>query len=687
MADVTQTIAVNVEGQEKVDALNGSINRLGSSVTGLTGKTGTLGEATAKGNAEAAAGSFFGRIRQAASGWGTQVAQGMGAGFLQTVATHMGASPIAAAAAGDVALGMTGPILAGLGGLAAAASAAGAVMLLMKRSAAGVDTAAENTLQTYGRAQRLRTDMDTAESRGLTGIGLLGKGYMDMEDKLAKQLTNRRLEKSGVFARWGINAEAMQKEQQELGRKIDPLSFLEQFSAKREQLVAKLDQAKNDTARRKIERTLDQMADDTTRMFGKDFTRALEKYNPDDIRKFREGMERAVSVGPPSDPAAVRQRVQDSKDLLQAEAELKRVNEELDDRTYAKSIGARAAFVQQQARLREQTGPATADLMGAVYQGAWNIGAAAIKGFNEAGRSTGAIQGLTGAIEGLSAAAVKGAGSVGTFAGQFASKIGDVLRLLGVKPEGELPHWPTKGEPGGPPVTTEWGDDAIRKTQKYFDTIDSILKATKPDDPVVKQAEDDWKKTKEKLFGVEPTEAPPELRAPQPPKPGEPGYVPPATGIPGLPPELLPAPGAYTPSSPMPVTIVNPPPGMPTFSGPPQVPPAQTGIGGLPPEGIPAGPAALGTAADALNSAGSSMSSAASQITAAGPTLSQAGQAAGSAISSAAGSLSSAAASIPKTITVDTSNIPKSIPVTITGLPGGLGGGKTGTDAPTGGGD
>src|SRR5262245_34538293 len=138
MADVTQTIAVNVEGQDKVDALNGSINRLGSSVTGLTGKSGTLGEAATKANAEAAAAGFFGRIRQAAAGYGTQFAQGMSAGLVQTVAGHLGASPLAAVAAGEVAAGVTGPLLVGLGGVAAAAAAAGTVLLAMKASAKGI---------------------------------------------------------------------------------------------------------------------------------------------------------------------------------------------------------------------------------------------------------------------------------------------------------------------------------------------------------------------------------------------------------------------------------------------------------------------------------------------------------------------------------------------------------------------
>lgn len=143
---------------------------------------------------------------------------------------------------------------------------------------------------------------DETNVRLNTLTALFGKGAEGIAESVERklmdaQLGHASLQDSLAFQRWGINNVDRAAFERRTGRRVDLLTYLEQFVTKREQIDRELRNTPEGPRKEELRRVLGQYADDTFSIFGKQFSDLALRWSGSDLRRLRQQMDEAASLG------------------------------------------------------------------------------------------------------------------------------------------------------------------------------------------------------------------------------------------------------------------------------------------------------------------------------------------------------------------------------------------------------
>lgn len=414
-SNVLVNVNVRVQGEREVKAASSAIDEVGKKVDQLKGKS-------------SGPGGFMGSI---ASGLRSALGD---AGKVADEARQSLMGAASGALQGTLG-GLGGPLLrvaGALGGVGLAATAATGAVALMARATRGyADTAAQHAYETANRARRMGIDYATAERRGALAASLLGDSWQELEDRISRRFTARRLERGilgdpGVFRRLGITPHLMR--QQRRAGEADAAGWLRHMVRIRENLDRRI-AASSGRSRELLEDRLASFYDDTLRVFGPEFARRAMAMSERGIRQRDEALRRArEAFGLPVE--AQQAMVEDSRRLRAARAEINENMRLFGQRVGFYSIGGMADAAAQVASLQQRFLPALADFIGVLGGKAWQGIASALEGFNQSLDPQIAVK-LTDLAIAIGKLDVRGV------AERFGGEIGRLFNILSSSP-GEL---------------------------------------------------------------------------------------------------------------------------------------------------------------------------------------------------------------------------------------------------------
>jgi len=172
-------------------------------------------------------------------------------------------------------------------------------------------TAAEQQIKVAGRARRfmpqaIGAGVEAAEEemrgRMVTATALFGNAADSMQEQLTRRMSDYRLGKGlrgekDIFARWGITPEGIERYEKLTGSRVDLTTWLRLFVLKREDLERRLGEAKTPAERNLIIRKLKALSDDTTKIFGQNFSDMMSAMTDRDLAKLQGNLKAALPLG------------------------------------------------------------------------------------------------------------------------------------------------------------------------------------------------------------------------------------------------------------------------------------------------------------------------------------------------------------------------------------------------------
>ena len=133
---------------------------------------------------------------------------------------------------------------------------------------------------------------------------IIGAGAEELQDSITRKFTDFRLGKgirgdADIFKRWGITPEKVRAfEQSQGGRRMDVLQWMRQFVGTREKLQAQLKALPEGSPQRKrIERIIGMMGDDTLKLFNKSFSDKAMTMTIKDLDRIERIQDDATALG------------------------------------------------------------------------------------------------------------------------------------------------------------------------------------------------------------------------------------------------------------------------------------------------------------------------------------------------------------------------------------------------------
>jgi len=172
-------------------------------------------------------------------------------------------------------------------------------------------TAAEEQIKVAGRARRfmpqaigegVQAAEEEIRARMVTATALFGNAADSMQEQLTRRMSDYRLGKGlrgekDIFARWGITPEGLQRYEKLTNSRVDLTTWLRLFVIKREDLETRLGKAKTPAERNLLIRKLKALSDDTTKIFGQNFSDMMSAMTDRDLAKLQGNLNAALPLG------------------------------------------------------------------------------------------------------------------------------------------------------------------------------------------------------------------------------------------------------------------------------------------------------------------------------------------------------------------------------------------------------
>lgn len=418
--DAQVNLRVVVEGEDKVNSLATSLNKLNES-SGTTAKSISLDTT----GAAAAAGDAVKSISDAVN---TQ-AKGVAAGLNQAAETigqeagtairstmdklkagfdavdwssiaHSFGGVIGEAGRAAAAVALLG---AAIGALGIAAAAATTVIKLMGDAMGYAQDLADTTIKNAGRAARAQSTLAEAEADSAVGAQLLGKSYDRLNDTVVRRLTDFRLGKGmrgdeEIFERLQITPESLKTEGAGRTTVLDMMERLsKQYADLQKQEIA----APTDDLKAPLQEQMRKMRDDVSRVFS---VAAADLMATPGAQEYIASL-RKMKEEAPSPVADEKTLIAQSQAMNATMFGLAATWQGLADQMGAMNLAPVTAFFEALRQKANEIGPALAQLGGAMAAKGWEAATVALQEI-DVQKWLGIIQQWTASVEGLDAKGV-----------------------------------------------------------------------------------------------------------------------------------------------------------------------------------------------------------------------------------------------------------------------------------------